>query len=290
MEYRPSQLAPPLVAARMSRDGTVATREFPQAVRTTIHVDSRDRDFGTWPTSSEFVVTLPETLKNVSSAVLVTAELPLMYYVFSAARGNTSLTLTVNAVTATVTIPDGNYTSAQMAAALKTVLDAAFSSLFTVTFDPVTMKCTIATPGSTISVVATGVTKNTEWGLGYYLGFRGGVTTTGTNAVTGTFVANLNPENYLLLDIEELNGLASCALYNAGGSGLRTFAKIPLNGASYQYNFYDKAVTYVERRPQLNRLEKLRVSVRFHDGTLVDLNGCEWSFSIEFACTLTRTL
>lgn len=287
--YRQSQFAPPLLATSMGKDGKLTTREFPQSVRTTIHVDSRDRDFDMFPTSTDFVVSLPETLKNVGSAVLVTAELPLTYYVFSTSRGNTSLTVTVDAVTHTVTIPDGNYTAAQMASALKTVLDTAFAKVFTVTIDPVTMRCTIAVVGS-VGVDATAATKKTEWGLGYYLGFPGGVVTSGTNSVTGTRVVNLNPENYLFLDIAELNGLASCALYAAGGVGRKTFAKIPLSGTSYQYNFYDKAVTYVEQRPQLTKLDKLHVSVRFHDGTPVDLNGSEWSFSIEFACTLTRSL
>lgn len=287
--YLPSQFSNPLIMPTMGRDGKLAIQRFPQAVRTTIHVDSRDRDFAVHPTSSQFTVDLPETLKNVSSAVLVTAELPLSYYVFSAARGNTSLTVAVDSVSKTVTIGDGNYTPAQMATALKAALDAAFSKTFTVAIDAVTMRTTIGVTG-TVSVDATAAAKKTEWGLGYYLGFAGGVVTTGTNAVTGTRVATLSPENYLLLDVEELNGLSQCAMYNAGGAGHKTFAKIPLNGTSYTYNFYDRLVTVVEQRPQLTKLDRLRVAVRFHDGSLVDLNGCEWSFSIEFACTLTRAL
>ena len=289
MEYRPSQYAPPLLAAdAMGWNGQLVQRQFPQPVRVTVHVDSRDRDYDAHPSSSEFVVKLPEVLKNVGSAVLVTAELPLSYYVFSAARGNTSLKVGVDGTWKTVTIPDGNYTTAAMAAALKTALDEAFGAVFTVTFDPVTMKCTIATTG-TVGVDATAATKRSDWGLGYYLGFPRGVVRTGTDAVTGTAVATMNPENYLLIDIEELNNLGQTALYAAGGSDRRTFAKIPLNGDSYQYNFYDKAVTYVEQRPPLARLDKLRVSVRFHDGSLVDLNGAEWSMSLEFACTLVRS-
>lgn len=288
--YRASQFAPPFIVSNaMGRDGTLAQLAFPQSSRITVHMDSRDRDFSIWPTSSEFVVELPETLKNVSSAVLVTAELALAYYVFSATRGNTSLTVTVDAVSHTVTIPDGNYTTTSMASTLKGLLDAAFAKTFTVTFSPITLKCTIAVAG-VVAVDATAATSPTEWGLGYYLGFPGGVVTAGTNTVTGTAVASMNPENYLLLDIEELNGLNQTALHAAGGSGRKSFAKIPLNGDSYQFNFYDKAVTCVELRPQLTKLDRLRVAVRFHDGSLVDLNGSEWSMSIEFSCTLTRGL
>lgn len=290
MDYRASQFAPPLIAANgAARDGTLKQLEFPQAVRTTVHVDSRDRDFDTWPSSSEFTVQLPEKLNNVVSATLVSAELPMSYYVFSAARGNSSLTVVVDAVSHTVTIPDGNYTTTTMAAALKAALDAAFTMSFTVSFSAATMKCTIAVAG-TVSVDTRGVTKRTDWGLAYYLGFPRDALTTGTNAVTGTAVANLNPENYVLIDIQELNGTSQTALYAAGNGGRKTFAKVPLNGDTYQFNFYDKAVSYVEQRPQLTKVDKLRVSVRFHDGTLVDLNGSEWSMSIEFACSLTRVL
>ena len=293
--YRASQFAPPLLAATaMGRDGKLAQLGFPQAVRTTVHVDSRDRNYDLY-SSSDFVVDLPETLKNVSSAVLVSAELPLSYYVFSAARGNTSLTVTADAVTHTVTVPDGNYTTATMATALTAALTAAFGQavVWAVTFDPASMKCTVAASAGAaiVSVDTTAAAKPTEWGLGYYLGFARGAVLGGTGAsVTGTAVATMAPENYLLIDIEELNGVSQAALYAAGGSGRRSFAKVPLNGDSYAYNYYDKTLTYVDSRPQLTKLDRLRVSLRFHDGTLVDLNGGEWSLSLEFACTLTRGL
>ncbi len=288
--YCASQFAPPLVASlAMQRDGQLRQADFPQAVRTTVHIDSRDRDYALHPSPAEFSIELPETLKNVSSAVLVSAELPLSYYVFSAARGNTGLTLTVNGVTRTVAVADGNYSTASMSTALKAALEAAFGATFTITFDPVNLRCTIATAGA-VAVDTTAATRKTEWGLGYYLGFPRGVVTAGSGSVTGTSVTFLNPENYLLIDIEELNGISQSALYAAGGSGRKSFAKVPLNGDSYQYNYYDKTLTYVDVRPQLTKIDKLRVSIRFHDGTVVDLNGGEWSMSLEFACTLTRGL
>lgn len=287
--FRFSQFAPPLVESSVGRDGIITPAKFPQVVRTTVHIDSRDRNFDVHPSSSEFVVDLPESIRNVSSAVLVTAELPLMYYVFSQGRGNTSLTVVVDGVSKTVAIPDGNYTTAAMATALKAALDTAFSKTFTVTIDPSSQKCTIAVTG-VVAVDGRGATKATEWGLGYYLGFPRNVLTSGTNSVSGTRVANLNPENYILLDIQELNSISQCAMYDAGGSGRKIFAKVPLTGNNYSYNFYDKAVTYVEQRPQLTKVDRLHVSLRFHDGSLVDLNGSEWSFSVEFAGTLTRAL
>lgn len=293
--YRQSQLAPPLIASTaLGLDGKLAPAPFPQSVRKTVHIDSRDRDYDKYPSGSQFAVALPETIQNVTSAVLVSAELPLSYYVFSAARGNTTLKATLNGTTKSVTVPDGNYGPTTMAAALKTALQSAFSpATFNVGFDTSTMKCTISatsSPSGTLSVDTTDAVKKTEWGLGYYLGFPRATVTSGTGAVTGTSVASMNPENYLLIEIEELNGIRQAAMYATGGSGRTSFAKVPLNGDSYTYNYYDKTLTYVDLRPQLNRIDRLNISIRFHDGTLVDLNGGEWSMSLEFACTLTRGL
>ena len=274
----------------MGPDGRLVQAPFPQAVRTTVHVDSRDRGFQTYPSSSSFVVKLPERLKNVTGAVLVSAELPLSYYVFSASRANTSLVVRFQGLTQTVTIPDGNYTSATMCAALKSALEAAFAgTTFTVTISSTTSLCTIAASQPGLAVDTRGATRDTEWGLGYYLGFAPGLLLgDGTASVTGTRVTNLNPETYLLLDIVELNGVNQAAMYGNGGGGLRTFAKVPLCGRSYSYSFYDCALTPVDRRPQLSTLEQLTVSIRFHDGTLVNLNGGEWSMSIEFFRALTQ--
>jgi hypothetical protein len=265
-------------------DGTVPPARFPQQVRTTVHIDSRDRNFDQYPGSSQFAVDLPEPLKNVASAALVSAELPLSYYVFSAARGNTSLTVAVDGAPQTVAIPDGNYTTASMAAALGAALTGAFSTAVTVAFDPASMKCSVsAGAGAVVAVDTTGDGPGrTGWGLGYYLGFARGAVTAGPpgGAATGARVASLSPENYLLVEIEELNGVAA--------GGRRCFAKVPLNGDHYQYQYYDKTLGAVELRPHLGRLERLRVSIRLHDGTLVDLNGGEWSMSIEFTGTLVR--
>lgn len=260
----------------IGRDGRQIGLEFPQTVRTTIAIDSRDRR-ETDASSSSFTVDIPDLL-NVTSARVIAAEIPLTYYAFSAARGNTNLTVTVDGVTDTVTVPDGNYTAAQMTAALKALLDTAFAKTFTVSIDPVTMKTTVAVTGS-VTVESPGP------GLARQLGFPS--TVTGTGTVTGSQVADLSPENYVFLDIDELDGLSAQCL--PGGSSRRVFAKIPLKGSAYEYNFYDMPASFVTRRPAVARLSRLRVALRFHDGGLVDLNGGEWSFSLELNHTLARS-
>lgn len=464
------------------RDGSLDAAAFPQTASTTVHVDSRDRVSGN---ASAFTVDVPE-LHNVSSARVITAELPLACYAVSSARENASMTVTVDGVTETVTVPDGNHTTESLTAALKTSLDAAFDpiafvgaplvspnggyddgpmvtfsggeyfyttgavscnvasnggftvvavvrfatssdwgriidfgqgaasdniffgriggsdelgvdmyngpsvvaslgtttapivngewmtvacryvastgemtihkngtviaaatvapgivadrvsasnrigasnwpdpnfegdmagvlvydralsdgdidlatsfilqttsavppapvvsfphgfSQFTVTVDPVTMKTTITRAGGTVSV--------SPGGLASRLGFD--APSTPGSSITGSGVADLSPERYLMLHVDELDGLPQCATRGRGGR--RAFAKIPLKGSSYSYNISDAPVTHVMQRPQVPKLNRLHVALRYHDGGLVDLNGAEWSFSLEAVHTLAR--
>ncbi len=271
------------------KDGTLPRDAFRQVKRATLLIDSRDRDYTKYPSPSQYVVFLPETFHNVSNAVLISAELPSTYYVFSAAAGTTSLRVSVDSTTHTVTIPDGNYSLTTMASALDTALTAAFGTSFDVTFDAATSKCTIAlTMGSsTVAVDCTGTTKPTGWGLGYYLGFTRDVVSSGTGSVTGANVANMNPEMYFVIDIDELNNVNQAAPFGDVTSK-KVFAKVPICHSSFQYAFYDKTLTCNELRPPRSRLDRLSISIRFHDGTLVDFHGAEHSLTLELTCTLTR--
>jgi hypothetical protein len=269
------------------RNGTVPMREFPQAKLATVLVDSRDRNYGRHASSSQFVVSLPGRLRNVRSALLLDAQIPSSFYVVCAARATNSMTVELDGSTNTVTVPDGNYTATQMSTALQTALNAAFGTgVFTVTFSSTTQKFTLAATG-TIVVDTTGAGPYTAWGLGYFLGFPRNALHTGTDTVTGTSVANLNPESFVCVHVDELDGIEQCAMYGDGVSGRRCLAKIPITGDSFTYTMIDQNVAYSELKAQAD-VTQLTVALRFHDGTLVDLNGQEWSFTVQFTYTEAR--
>ena len=280
-------------------DGTLPLREYRRVKRVTVLVDSRDRNYVSHPDPSRYVVHLPVPLNNVSNAVLVSAELPATYYVFSTAMKNTTLKVAAFSAGAPVyvdvTIPDGNYTFSTMANALNTALTAAFPAYsFTVQFDPATARLSIAaastppTATPTVSVDCTAAAKPTGWGLGYYLGFERGKVTSGTGTVVAQSVGNMNPEMYMLVDIEELNAVQQAAMYGEGGSMGRVFAKVPICHSTFQYSLYDKTLTCNEVQPPIAQLKKLSITIRFHDGTPVDFHGAEHSMTIEFTHTETR--
>lgn len=260
-----------------------------------IVVDSRDRNYDIFPDPGEYVVTLPETFFNVSSARLMTAELPTSFFVFSQDQNNTSITVRVNASTTTLTIPDGNYGFTSMATALAAGLNAAFAGrTFTVVVSKVTLKATITSsvPTDVITIDTTTLDNDarTQYSLAYYLGFPRDALVSGTGSVVSTRVCSLNPELNILLDIEELGTMREAGLEGRGGTMARgTFAKIPINVDSYEICFFDKhAATCNDLIPPLAKLTKLHIRYRFHDGTLVNFNGVEHSLLLELECTATR--
>jgi len=253
------------------------------SVPVSLLIDSRDRDYAKYPTSHTFTVKLPKTFRNIVSARLVTVEMPSSYYVFTAARGNTSITLTCDGTTLTATIPDGNYTSSSMAAALQASLASAFSTPFTCTVDAITQRLSISAAAiASISVLTTSTgPMSATWALAGYLGFAMNVAASGITVIAPRMM-NTNPENYILVDIPELGRIQESAMNGGGGAASTAcFAKIPLNVPSYNIVYYDKVITWNALTPAISKLDKITVSYRFHDGTPVDLQYMENSMTLE---------
>lgn len=258
----------------------------------TVLVDSRDRDTSIHPNPNRYRVLLPASLRNVTSARLVSAEIPGMFYVFTAARGNTSLHVSLQnpAESHTIVIPDGNYTAFSMADALRTALDDAFAgTTFEVSLNQSTMRYTITNnDGRPLTVHCSagspGVgTAPFTWGLGYYLGFEKADLSDASGAVTAPGVLNVRPETYMLLKIRGLD-----TVYQTGGVERRSFAKIPFVVSSFGINFFDKLLTDNIMNPVRERLEWLDIELTFYDDSRVEFVGAgEHSLTLEFFCNQT---
>ena len=261
-----------------------------------ILLDSRDRDVAKYPTPSEYVIKLPATYNNVTSARLVSAEIPSSFYVFAYASGNTTLkvTLSPNRVE-DIVIPNGNYGFSTIETALETALNIAFLAdgvTFTVTIDRVTLKTTLSCSdvSKTVGIVTTTTNAaTTGWGLAYYLGFNVKNTTfSGTGSVTSPGVASLNPESYLLISIDPLDRVDESG-FAGGGGGERVFAKVPVAVNSFDLCFYDKQITCNAILPPIAKLDQIRVRMRFHGSQkLIDFNGVDHSLTLEVTCSQTR--
>lgn len=256
-----------------------------------ILVDSTMRDIDAYPTASSYRITLPQTLKDVQRVRLLSAEIPVSFYVFRASKNNTTLHIgvynasgTVPSATKSVTIPDGNYSTTTFCSELKDALNAqnfGEALTFTVAVDPRTYKLQISTTPQRMVFVDTRYTTsdhpNFRWGLEYFLGFPPNAVTTG-NPCTAPSVIQLQPYNYLVLDIPEVNGLTECDKVTRSA-----FAKIQLTVDSFgMITISEDCCTY--NTALLNpfvKLSFLTFNWRFLDGTPVDFNGADHSLTLE---------
>ena len=244
-------------------------------MRHTILLDSRDRDVDIHPNPSDYRIRLPEKYKEVQSARLVSAEIPASFYVFSTESQNTSFDVTHASSTTTITIPDGNYSSANLSVALEDALLAATGTVFSVSVSKTTLRMTIATADGTEFTLDPSAGTPTSWGLLYHLGFhRFGSHQSTSGILVAPRIISLNPHNYILLDIDPFNGI------DEG----RSFAKIPFDAYSFQYVYLDTGkTTFPETilRPGLASVDRLAIKFRYHDGRPVDFNGVEHSLVLE---------
>lgn len=259
----------------------------------TVLVDSKDREYRVFPDAAEYRIRMPTRYYNVTSARLVSAEVPSSFYVFSASRGNTSLRVALHRpnvpdMVLNVVIPDGNYTLSGMQRVLTDALTDTFGVDFQAVIDKTTYKVTFGPVDESLGCSLYGEydakDTDTDWGLAWYLGFDK-QTYTG-DVVTAPRVVSLNPQTYVLLDIPELNGVDEGGLYGAE-VGMGCFSKIPFNVNSFEFMYLDTSrcsQTVVRPRSPVPRLDFITIRWRFHDGEIIDFNGAEHSFTLELTC------
>jgi len=251
--------------------------------RTMVSIDSIDRDSYVFPSAGQYSFKLPTSFKNVVAIRLLSIEVPASFYIFTAANGNTSLRIKETGVNSFVvaTIPDGNYTLPDLCAAVEyAIRDATGNNTYTVTLNSSTLKVTIANTTANFRIdTATGaLPQGLFWGLGYFLGFDKSVYPSVDKSIKGVRIGNINPYNYMALDLGDLN------MIQEGDKVKGYFAKVPLNVNNFCYVYLTpECCTYniAKYEPPIGRLDTLSVKWRFHDGRVIDFNGFEHSFMIE---------
>ena len=136
-----------------------------------LSIDSRfaDQNYGSPPDTSEFLIRLPSTLRNIMRIRLSSVEIPPTEYVFSEDKGNVTLGVSGEPL---VSIPAGNYTVGALCTAVKSALGGSYDC----SFNTITGRVTITAPsdftlfcGSQDEKISA---RKTDWGLGYFLGIR----------------------------------------------------------------------------------------------------------------------
>jgi len=150
---------------------------------TMVSIDTRFAD-QYYNGTSDFMIRLPSTMRNVMRIALSSIELPEVAYVFSAKNGNTCFSVDGT----TISIPESSY---QSPTAMVSVINAAITDAFITTVScgydtarnrffflhsggfPVTISLTSPTNSPCSAACTEAVAQNDKyWGIGYNLGFR----------------------------------------------------------------------------------------------------------------------
>jgi hypothetical protein len=222
--------------------------------------------------TGDFMIRMPSTLRNVIRIALTSVEIPLVEYTFSVGRGNLTFMVgsTVN------TIPAGNYTGTQLAAAVTT---ASGISGFC-TYDGITNRFTVngSGPYTWTSSNPAIAARNKDWGLGFNLGF--------TKTVTSGLAPNspaLGPAAYYLLQLQCPDMMENTVHRVTAGGTVPAFAKVVLRSGVYQMQFDDGAnmVRKENTFAQPTSIAALRVRLVDAYGCTVALGETDWSMTFE---------
>lgn len=250
--------------------------------RTMVSIDSTDRNYSMYPSSTEYTLSLLQVFKNVVAIRLLSAEIPASFYVFSAVANTTTIYLKDGTSPyVAVTIPDGNYTLSQLCDALSAAILAATTQTYTVILNQATLKIIITSPTNDfmINTAEGSSTQIVNWGLGYFLGFNKGIYSSVSKNITAPNPGSINPYNYMILD---LGGNLNMITENEIPKGY--FAKVPINVCNFNYVYLTPeccSYNFARYDPPIGRLDKICIRWRFHDGRPINFNGYEHSFTLE---------
>jgi hypothetical protein len=112
--------------------------------------------------------------------------------------------------------------------------------------------------------------------------------------MTAPLQMDIAAQKYMYMDIKLLNAIDETAPYNyskytqetnsTNGVVKASFAKIPLSTDALggYYEEYSPANYFKMYNPPVERIRKLSIKFRYHDGMLVDFNNQKYTFTIEF--------
>jgi hypothetical protein len=188
-----------------------------------------------WPV---FLLGGKTVLSNIAAVKIIEAQIPFSWYVFNSGNNSFYLYEEGDYVTfAVVTLPIGNFTTAQMVTNLKTALDAATMNAltYTVTYDATTLKFTFVNTGASPFAFSFGAADNSgNINPRLYIGFPGGFTYSTVQTMVAPNAALVSGPNYVYVNSQKIGQLCNMYLPQGatnlgGGNSGPQMAKIPVN-------------------------------------------------------------
>jgi hypothetical protein len=273
---------------------------YEKDVRThVINIDSRFRSYTKSTTtnqyeeskSSNFVFRPHRAYKNIVSVRVSSLEFPNVMYTFSAVRENITIGISQPPGNPYVnfTISPGNYPdAATLATAVEDVIQATYPS-FSVNYDPVTNKITIAdTNPFDMDFTPSTVTLPFDNGLGHYLGFRELKYETGSTSYAAEACPDIYGDTYVYLVVNDYSVIEHQDFNHTSFTAL---AKIQLNVPKNTMIFDQLNTTtkeYFFQQP--TNVTQLRVRLLDAYGRELDLLGMNFSVTLELKEVVNHSL
>jgi hypothetical protein len=260
-------------------------------VKHIINIDSRFRVPKEGSSASNFYFRLPTPIRNVLRIRVTSIEFANNYFVFSAYRRNVTFWVSFGspAVTASVVIPDGNYSVDALVDTVNDLFASSALSWLTISFNEVAGEFTFtgSQDFSINTVCGSTDTWNREfdYGLGYNLGFSRGIFEA-IDISGGTVFAAVSNQSayfagdpYVFLRVNDFE----CVRQTAGGYQFGALAKIIMSQAKDYMNFDDYTGHHAKEVTFPNPYDLTRFKIQLVDpyGQLLEMDSAQFSFSLE---------
>ena len=248
-----------------------------------LFIRSTDRVTGAAP--SQFTVKLPTTYRNVVSLSLVSAEIPFSFYNVAGAF-TTGIqwiwTLGGTSVMYPMVIAAGQYGITDFQSVVLSTLKAQFPSANFTSCDyhAVSGKLSVSySGGGTLTAQSTSAGR-----LGQLAGCdpTGAITSASAGTLTFPACAQLFPYSSLLMCIDNLPASVLST------SSLHCFARIQVNAAPGGVIMVCAGTNVgnnVSYKSPIPSLDSLAISLKNNDGTILDLNGVDWTATLMISST-----
>ena len=270
-----------------------------------ISIDTRFRDEYNYSQLINYNITIPERITEVKTMKVVCAEIPISFYNISSALGNSFFSVTYNGTSKVITLPDGQYNTLLLNTAINTNLNAKFGqsniiynlsgNIYDVSG---TTSCFITKNNTTLNFAVNSDGTNDKYNfktkLGWILGFRqpSYTMTSPVNSVTSEALIDINGPRYLYLAIDEFNkGNQSSFIPPLYKSLINKniIARIALDKPQ-GYDFARilpanlmNGLLVSDNRSYSGKIDLLKLNVQLlsENGTIMNLNGLDFSFCLE---------
>jgi hypothetical protein len=269
------------------------------------NIDTRFRDDYD-ETPSTYTISLPERINDVKSIMAYNAEIPMSYYNISTSLENNVFQITGTGVSKTIIVRDGNYDMTSLKNEINTQISS--TGLSDISFNLSTDRSVFQSSNSSYilhfavksSMTTSGNSTNTNFDkynfkskLGWIMGFRN-IEYSFSNSITSipseAFV-DLNGPKYLYLVVEEFNGGNQTSFLSPMHSSLlnkNILAKITPDYYHYPFGKVLNAnlsnnLLLSDKRSYNGKsdLQRLKIQLVNEMGIPIDLNGLDFSFSLE---------